>query len=387
MNRDSHQLPKRVVIVQRILPHYRVPFFDSLDRALGRFGTELRVIFGRERLGTVPISVEGEWPWAIPIRNRYLTVGRFEIVWQPCIGLIKDQDFVIVEQATRLLINYWLTLRRRIWAQRVAYWGHGGRVFSPGKAAAPKGIRRMLAMRADWWFAYTSLSAEAIRLAGFPESRISVVDNAIDIGALRAAVALTTERDLQCLRNSTGITGRNVAAFCGGMYPDKKLDFLIDSCEQIRRRIPDFEMLFIGSGPEQHKIEAACSRNEWMRLIGPTFGKDLARYLMLSKILLMPGAVGLVILDSFAASCPLITTTDGRHGPEIAYLVDGQNGLITSPSNGAYVETVCAVLSNDQLLDALRSGCRESGTMYSIDRMVQQFVSGISACMTSERWC
>ena len=46
----------KVTIIQRILPHYRIPFFEALHRELGHAGIELQLIYGQEYPGTVPRS-------------------------------------------------------------------------------------------------------------------------------------------------------------------------------------------------------------------------------------------------------------------------------------------------------------------------------------------
>ena len=42
---------------------------------------------------------------------------------------------------------------------------------------------------------------------------------------------------------------------------------------------------------------------------------------------LLPGAVGLGVLDSFAFDVPLVTVDLPYHGPEIDYVRDGENGV------------------------------------------------------------
>ena len=43
----------------------------------------------------------------------------------------------------------------------------------------------------------------------------------------------------------------------------------------------------------------------------------MAPYLYVSKLLLMPGLVGLSVMDSFVGTCPLVTTDVAVHSPEI----------------------------------------------------------------------
>ena len=57
--------------------------------------------------------------------------------------------------------------------------------------------------------------------------------------------------------------------------------------------MPDFEMLFVGSGPDRTWVEEAVARNPWMHYVGPVFDDDKVPYFRLAKLALMPGRVGL----------------------------------------------------------------------------------------------
>lgn len=109
------------------------------------------------------------------------------------------------------------------------------------------------------------------------------------------------------------------------------------------------------------------------------FGTDKVPFFMFSKLCLMPGAVGLVILDAFALETPLITTNITYHGPEIDYLVDGINGIIVQETEdpNSYAEQVAYLLQDKDALDKLKEGCRIAKTKYTMNEMVERFASGI----------
>ena len=118
-------------------------------------------------------------------------------------------------------------------------------------------------------------------------------------------------------------------------------------------------------------VEAA-QKHEWIHYEGSKFGKEKIPYLMLSKLMLMPGLVGLCVIDCFASETPLITTEVPFHSPEIFYLVDGVNGIVVKEANDtmAYASKVVKILQNDFLLDKLKMGCRVAKDKYSMERMI-----------------
>jgi glycosyltransferase involved in cell wall biosynthesis len=107
------------------------------------------------------------------------------------------------------------------------------------------------------------------------------------------------------------------------------------------------------------------------------FGADRVPYLKMSKLLFMPGLVGLAIIDSFAARTPIITTDIPTHSPEIEYLDNGVNGMMVECDIDVYVKAVVDYLSDQNLQILLEGGCEKSSKMYSIDNMAKNFCDGI----------
>jgi glycosyltransferase involved in cell wall biosynthesis len=374
----------KVTIIQRILPHYRISFFEALHCALARAGIELQLIYGQEYPGTVPGSEQLPHPWTIRIENRYLNTPLGQVVWQTCLSHLEDSDLIVIEQANSLLLNYWLMVGRRQHKQRLAFWGHG-RNFQAGAGYSLKeGFKKWLVNQVDWWFAYTESSAQTVRESGFSTECITVVQNAIDNNELESSLTDVTQDDLIGLRAHLGLTNGHVALYCGGMYAGKQLDFLISACQAIRQRLHNFHMVFIGSGPEQGKVERAANEHGWIHYVGPKFGKDRAMYFKASQALLMPGLVGLAIVDSFIAGTPVFTTDLPLHSPEISYLQQGINGVMTPFSVSHYANAVAGFFESEDLQKSLRKGCQHSAGVYTLDHFVERFSSGILRCLSGK---
>lgn len=371
----------KVVVVQRILPHYRVPFFRALVQTLAEDGHDVVVVYGQERPGSVPRSVVVGEPWAVRIENSYIRVGRTDLVWQPCLAHVRGSELVVVEQANRLLVNYALLARRKMAGPAFAYWGHGRNFQTDRKSGLRERWKRRLLCGADWWFAYTEISKRVMADAGVPADRITVVNNTVDADELAEALRRLGPSDVEAARTALGIRSRNVALYCGGMYPDKRLPFLVAACEEIRRRIPDFEMVIIGDGPDQHLIEDAVRRHAWMHYLGGVYGGDKAKYFAMAQAFLMPGLVGLAIVDSFVAAVPMFTTDVPIHSPEIAYLRNGENGVMTRHDVSAYAEAVAAYFQSSSMQQRLMDGCRDSARDFGVSRMVERFADGVRRCL------
>ena len=101
----------------------------------------------------------------------------------------------------------------------------------------------------------------------------------------------------------------------------------------------------------------------------------------MADIFVLPGRVGLAILDSFAAGLPLFTTDIAIHGPEASYLIDGFNGRKTAHRLQAYADAVVEVLRSSFLLERLRQSALETAAEYTIEAMAENFRHGIKQCL------
>lgn len=373
---------KKVLFVQRVLAYYRSAFFRKLQTRLSFDNIDMQLVYGQEYPQTVPKTFPIEEPWAHMVQNRYFNIANTELVWQPCLGYFKKADLIIVEQANRLLVNYLFLSRLIAHNAKIAYWGHGKNLQSANASGFKETFKKFFLDKADWWFAYTGLSADIVKRRSFPEERITVVNNTIDTSSLSLAIDRITDNKMHDMRKELGIDSDNVCVFCGGMYADKRLDFLIESCIVLRQLVPDFNMVFIGDGPMQQLVSSSCANHPWMHYVGPKFGDERAPYLKIAKAILMPGPVGLVIIDSFVAGTPLFTTNIPFHGPEIYYLENNKNGIMTECDSNTYAHAVADYLMSSEKQYLLEKGCAESGKLYTIDNMVNSFVSGIVSCLS-----
>jgi glycosyltransferase involved in cell wall biosynthesis len=372
--------PKTVVtIVTKSLPHYRVPFFEALRSELERCGVTLGLIYGLPNAEEAKKQDTAAISWGHPIQNSIFPFGTRSFWWQPCAALVRRSDLVIVEQASKLLLNYVLLARQTLGGSRVAFWGHGRNFQAHIASRLGEAVKRVISRWPHWWFAYTEGSAEVVRQLHYPPDRITTVQNAIDTAALLRRRASVSEEELATLRLRWGIQSRNVAIFAGGLYAEKRIQFLIESAQALRRRVVDFELIVIGAGPDQVLVEEAAREHRWIHYPGPCLGTDKVPYFNLSQVMLLPGLVGLGVLDSFALEVPLVTVDLPYHSPEIDYLRHGENGLKlpagTDPEG--YAVAVAGLLCDEGWREHLKAGCRAAAQVYTLEAMVGRFSEGV----------
>jgi glycosyltransferase involved in cell wall biosynthesis len=366
-----------VVIVQRRLTHYRVPLFEQLRHRLHANGINLRLIIGDPTPKERRNNDEGFIDWAVHVPCNYFWNGH--ICWQNFQEQTRNAALVVVTQENKQFLNHFLILKNRRF--KLAFWGHGANLQSNCPSGIKERFKRWTISKVDWWFAYTEISANLVTTAGFPRNRVTVLNNAVDTVDLTQQRKLVTPEETLALRQSLGFASGPVCVFIGSLYANKRLDFLFTVAKAIRCKIPAFNLLILGDGPDHDMVQACCATYPWIRWVGARFGKEKAAYMSLAHLLLNPGLVGLNILDSFFFAVPMITTDCGNHGPEISYLEHGVNGLMTANDLNAYTDACVGLMLDSKALNVLQAGCLASADEYTIDNMVNRFTEGISDCL------
>lgn len=360
-----------VTIIQRRLTHYRVALFNGLKSRLSKDGIQLRVLHGAARPQEISKRDAGALAWAEPIATHYLLKDR--LCWQPFGKRVAHDDLVIITQENAMLANHLALLRRP--AKRLAFWGHGANLQGDSTSLSER-LKTWSTRQVDWYFAYTRMSVELVTQAGFPAERVTQLDNAIDLAEIRRDIETVAAKTHKELRAEFGLSPGPIGLYLGSLYQNKRLDFLLQAAERIHSRLPKFQLVVVGAGPEQARISAACDKYDWAHYLGPKRGLEKAMLLYMSDVLLNPALVGLGILDAFASQTPMLTTDRKGHGPEIAYL-EPDNGVIAPDNTEYYAEACVALLSDSERMAELRQGCRRAADRYTLPNMIENFANGI----------
>lgn len=375
---------RRVLVVQRRLTHYRVPFFEGVRARLARDNVDFTLAVGDPTPAEREKRDEGRIDWAVHAPCTYALDGR--VCLQPIGDLVKQHDFVVVTQENKMLHNIPLLLGGQ--HCRVGLWGHGRNFQAAGARTAgiAQSLKAALSRRADWWFAYTELSADLVREFGYPGERITVLNNSIDTATLRASVVAAKSCKPADLRARYGLSPEGpLGLYIGSLYAEKRLDLLVEGAKAIRAVHPGFHLAIVGAGPELASLRARVADLPWVTLLGPRAGVEKAELLAAADVMLNPGLVGLGILDAFTAGLPMVTTDCGLHSPEISYLQHGVNGLMTEPNAASFAKAVEAVIGDEALANKLSKGASQSADDYNMQAMVDRFCAGVAAWNSSPR--
>ena len=379
---------KKVLIIQRIIPSYRVPFYKDLERSLSKSNVSLDIVAGQPWKKEAFSDYRKKLDFIVMSKNIPLFGSLY---WQTnVIKLIHKYDLVIFEQANSALVNIFIFFRRYIYGKPlIAFWGHGAHLNKVRRNQFKDKWKSFLTTKVDHWFAYTALTERILVEKGVKLEKISNICNTIDTDALRNyAKSISSESIEDLFFNLFGYrrdSNTKIGVFCARLAPLKEIDFLLTSLKKIREECKEFHFLIIGDGIESHKVKDFVAENSWCKWLGSLYSEEKVKYILLSDCWLNPGMTGLSILDSFALGKPFITQNSGIHSPEIEYLVHGFNGLLTDTGIKSYTEQVVKLLNSSDLKN-YSDNAYNDGLKYNIDRMVCNYVAGITRVLDHENY-
>ena len=386
VTKDATVFPKSKTIHEPVVTilfknchQYRVQFFHELERNLSQKGIHLRLVVGG---GLPEDEAKGDTAhlsWAETRDFKSVDVFGHTLLWQPGIDLARDSDLVITEQATKQLFNIVLSVGQRLFKTRHAFWGHGQNFQTSIEGSAGEGLKKKMTERAHWFFAYNDLSAAAAMDFGMDPQNISTVMNSTDTTSIHE-IKLTLPANIeQQVRRELNMGDGPAALYLGGVYGHKRPEFVIEAAEHLRGIIPDFEMVVIGDGSSGHLMTEAAERYSWFHHLGSCYGDERVALASVASIQLMPGLVGLNIVDAFALGIPTITTAIDYHSPEIEYLDDGVNGLMTPADSTPfqYAQAAADLLMDPERLESMQAAAQQSGRELSVEDMARRFADGV----------
>lgn len=375
---------RRVLIIQSEMKHYRVPFFTGLYNVLQNDGVDLRVAYSNSNALHAPRQDRAELPPLIGYRVR----GRWffrRFVYQNLWRQIFSSDLVIIGPEAKYLLNPALMILSRLGLKTVAFWGLGPNKH-PDRSPFAEWVKQHFFTFVDWWFAYTASIGEYLEQRGMPKDKITIVQNATDTTELRRYLAGISE--VEASESKTILTGSrssSVGLYCGLIGEIKEMPMLLEAAKLVKSQKPEFHLVIIGDGPDRSWLQQAITDLPWVHYLGFKGHKDAALYYRIADIFLLAGTVGLAVVDSFAAGLPLLATRLETHPPEISYVIDRYNTLLTDHDASSLAEGVIQVLSDAKLKESLRQGALESGSTYTMEAMVENYRRGIHRCLIRYR--
>jgi glycosyltransferase involved in cell wall biosynthesis len=223
--------------------------------------------------------------------------------------------------------------------------------------------RRRFISQFNVLIAYSERGAGEYAAYGFPEERIVVAANSVELPP-------KTKRERPPL---VGRPARII--FVGRLQARKRVDLLLKACAQLD---PIPEVVIVGEGPERAVLESLAKEIfPTANFLGALFDQQLQHALEQADLFVMPGTGGLAVQQAMSSGLPVIVAEgDGTQND----LVSGDNGWLISPGNlDALIAALRSALQVPELLEKMGAASFDLAVKrFNIHAMRDQFLQALA---------
>lgn len=328
----------KILILQRILPHYRAGFFHRLQDEF----PSLRIFYGNpypgESLKNQVNPDENIFSFAENIyigksRNIFMS-GIYSKIFQ-----IRPDVIISVFNSGNLNL-YFLLILRFFLKFKLILWSFGYdpvRGYNPDNSFKDK-LRLFLSDRADAVIFYWNKGKMEAEKFSKKSEHFFVAPNTLDTDRQLEIKKMLDSRGKDSIKEELGVKEKFHFVYTGRFLKDKQIDFLLRAFAEIEQRYENVRLTLIGDGPEYSNLEKLCTELNLKKVFftGEILDEEsTGKWIYISDAFLIPGRLGLSVVHSFCFGTPVISQNKESyfHGEGVGYIKDGINGYLTEDGN------------------------------------------------------
>lgn len=143
-----------------------------------------------------------------------------------------------------------------------------------------------------------------------------------------------------------------VFLFIGRLVSLKNIFFIANSLKILREKRFKFKMIFVGSGPDEHKLHETIKKNSLSHEVtfaGRITGREeISKYYKMADLFLFPSmydASSLVQIEAASQSTPTIFL---KGAATAATVTDGVNGYLSDPTEEAFADKIIEIFADKE---------------------------------------
>ena len=218
-------------------------------------------------------------------------------------------------------------------------------------------------IRADRLIAVSRATARFSHLLGFPEERITVVPNGVDLSCF------TGEIDAFVMREELGIGDEPLAVTASRLIKRKNPDLLISAFARVLKVVPDAKLVIAGSGREEDNLSRqikGLNITNSVFMVGGLPKEKVAQLMAAADVFVLPSKMesfGLSLLEASAAGVPVVCSNAGGI-PEV--FQDGFNALLYPPGDdNAMAKAIICLIQDRELAKTISANAVETASRFT----------------------
>jgi len=375
----------KILILQRILPHYRVGFFEYFCKKY----SDAKVLFGQP-METESLKNSGytDNNFFTEIKNIYFNKSGKIFLSNIYSEILKYRPDVIISVFNVGNLNiYLLFLLKQFLGFKLILWSFGYdpvKGFNPDKRFTDK-IRLLLSQKADAVIFYWEKGKAEISNFSERTEHYFIAPNTLDTNKLFNYKNLFDKTGSDIIKKELGLKEKHNFIYVGRLLKDKEVEVLLEAFSKIETTRDDCRLTIIGDGPELQHLKDLSVKLKLQKI---TFSGEIlddettGKWIYVNDAFIMPGRLGLSVVHSFCFGTPVISQMkeDHFHGEGIGYIKNGENGfLIRDGDVNELSEKMNELISDQMLLLKLKQNAFDTAKNdCSIEIMTEGFDNAIS---------
>lgn len=339
-NKDSSG--KKIGLIAPFLTHYRIYFYNRLQ-LLNRNNLVYYFQQKEQNDGRPGVTFQENSSYKT-YSNKGFALGSVKPKFS--IDLIKKVKsekigLLIIEGATSNLTSWYFIALRRLLGIKIISWACAWQPETHSSLERKVKIlfERIFFNNVDWILTYSTTAEEYLKHIGVKKP-ITTVYNGIDInefGEKKQQIEISSGS----LRKNDN---RTIFLYVGGMFAEKKVNFLLDCFSEFKKDNRNSALWLIGDGPLKSHLEQHVSEKEIEDVV--FFGRieaDADRYFAAADFSILPGVGGLALNQAMLWGTPCIVSE--ADGTENDLVLDGETGFRFQKDN------------KESLIGAMKKAC------------------------------
>ena len=292
---------KKIIFIQRVTADYRLPFFDILFEYFSKNDVEFLVYYSEPILGEKKqISSHLSRPYLKVLEIKYFRLKKHYFYYQsiPLNKLSKD-TLIVHNEASRSLSLYHVLLIKLLRNYKLTLYGNNrGHGF----------LLKSIISFSDGYLAYTKTALINIK----KKINICILNNS-HISKSEVLKKRNSVKKLDCDPINILLVAR--------IQPNKLLEEFLDIINYLRvTRKLNIAFKIVGAAKKEDVNLIKSFITDVDEYIPSVDFIERKKYFLWADMILMPGGIGLHVLDAWALKVPLVTYQNNTHGVELEYL-------------------------------------------------------------------
>jgi len=224
--------------------------------------------------------------------------------------------------------------------------------------------------KADRLIAVSRASARFSRSLGFPEERITVVPNGVDLSCFNGEI------DAFVMREELGIGDEPLVVTASRLIKRKSPDLLISAFARVLKVVPDAKLVIAGSGREEDNLSRqikGLNITNSVFMVGKLPKEKVAQLMAAADVFVLPSKMesfGLSLLEASAVGVPVVCSNAGGV-PEV--FQDGFNALLYPPGDdNAMAKAINCLIQDRELAKTISANAVETASRFTWEMAAKQ---------------